>query len=57
MTGATLHQLFRYPVKSMMGEALDTVEVGASGLEGDRIWAVRDENAVVSEVAKRSRNS
>ena len=43
MTGATLHQLFRYPVKSMMGEALDTVEVGASGVEGDRIWAVRDE--------------
>ena len=43
MTGATLHQLFRYPVKSMMGEALDTVEVGASGLEGDRIWAVKDE--------------
>jgi len=27
----------------MMGEALDTVEVGASGVEGDRIWAVRDE--------------
>ena len=43
MTGATVHQLFRYPVKSMMGEPLDTVEVGTSGLEGDRIWAVRDE--------------
>ena len=43
MTGPAVHQLFRYPVKSMMGEALDTVEVGTSGVEGDRIWAVRDE--------------
>ncbi|GIS02340.1 MAG: hypothetical protein CM15mP103_08910 [Gammaproteobacteria bacterium] len=52
MTGATVHQLFRYPVKSMMGEALDTVEVGTSGLEGDRIWAVRDEKRGVSEGEK-----
>lgn len=32
----------RYPVKSMGGEALDTVEVDARGLVGDREYAVRD---------------
>lgn len=31
--------LFRYPVKSMCGESLDTVEVGWHGLAGDRRWA------------------
>lgn len=35
--------LFRYPVKSMTSEALDSVEVGWNGLAGDRRWAfVRD---------------
>ncbi|MEO8192899.1 MAG: MOSC N-terminal beta barrel domain-containing protein [Gemmatimonadales bacterium] len=35
--------LFRYPVKSMGVEALETVEVGWAGLAGDRRWAfVRD---------------
>ena len=35
--------LWRYPVKSMAGEALDGVEVSWSGLAGDRRWAfIRD---------------
>ena len=35
--------LFRYPVKSMTSESLDSVEVGWNGLGGDRRWAfVRD---------------
>lgn len=35
--------LFRYPVKSMSGESLDSIEVGWNGLAGDRRWAfVRD---------------
>lgn len=35
--------LFRYPVKSMTSESLDSVEVGWNGLAGDRRWAfVRD---------------
>jgi uncharacterized protein YcbX len=35
--------LWRYPVKSMAGEALDQVEVSWNGLAGDRRWAfVRD---------------
>jgi hypothetical protein len=31
--------LWRYPVKSMAGERLEAVDVGWSGLEGDRRWA------------------
>jgi len=34
--------LTRYPVKSMVGEELDAVDVSMRGLEGDRLWAVRD---------------
>ena len=35
--------LWRYPVKSMGGEALDSTEMGWSGLAGDRRWGVRVE--------------
>lgn len=38
-----VEQLWRYPVKSMLGESLDRCEVGEVGLAGDRGWAVRDE--------------
>lgn len=38
-----VEQLWRYPVKSMMGERQVTGAVGALGLAGDRGWAVRDE--------------
>ena len=33
--------LYRYPVKSMAGEGLDSVELGWHGLEGDRRLALR----------------
>lgn len=36
-------EIWRHPVKSMGGERLATAQVGASGLPGDRAWAVRDE--------------
>lgn len=35
----TVRELWRYPVKSMAGEALDAVELGWRGLAGDRRWA------------------
>jgi uncharacterized protein YcbX len=37
-----VHEIRRYPVKSMSGESLDTVEVDARGLAGDRWYAVVD---------------
>jgi hypothetical protein len=35
-----VQELHRYPVKSLLGERLDAVEVDARGLVGDRAWAV-----------------
>jgi uncharacterized protein YcbX len=46
MSGAsqlTVSALNRYPVKSMLGEALQECEVGLTGLVGDRAYAVIDE--------------
>ena len=35
--------IFRYPVKSMMGEKIEETYVASNGVLGDRVWAVRDE--------------
>ena len=35
-------ELWRYPVKSMVGEIVDVVELDALGIVGDRTWAARD---------------
>lgn len=35
-------QLWRYPVKSMIGETVDAVELNELGVIGDRVWAARD---------------
>ena len=35
-------QLWRYPVKSMIGEQIDSIDVTGNGVAGDRIWATRD---------------
>jgi len=43
VVAGTVREIFRYPVKSMMGESLESVEIGSGGLPGDRCWAVRDE--------------
>lgn len=40
-----LQSLWRYPVKSMAGEALDRTPVGHAGVLGDRGWALRDDTA------------
>ncbi|MDQ3870242.1 MAG: MOSC domain-containing protein, partial [Chloroflexota bacterium] len=38
----TVTEIWRYPVKSMRGEALPDAELGGEGLQGDRGWAVVD---------------
>jgi uncharacterized protein YcbX len=37
----TIEALFRYPVKSMRGQALDAATLGWHGIEGDRRFALR----------------
>lgn len=39
--GHTAH-LARYPVKSLVGESLESADVDQRGMVGDRLWAVRD---------------
>ena len=38
----TVRMLWRFPVKSMLGEQVDVVELGEGGIVGDRAYAVRD---------------
>jgi uncharacterized protein YcbX len=45
--------LWRYPVKSMQGEALDASEVDAHGLVGDRRWALLDRRTGMTLTARR----
>jgi len=40
-----VREIWRYPVKSMAGEALDGCALGPAGIPGDRAWATRDEAA------------
>ncbi|MGW2567057.1 MOSC domain-containing protein [Streptomyces sp. NPDC001537] len=42
MTRATVAGLYRYPVKSMLGEPLSAVEISDRGLSGDRRFALLD---------------
>ena len=46
-------EIWRYPVKSMLGEQIDHASVGPSGIQGDRRWAAVDAESGVSLSAKR----
>jgi uncharacterized protein YcbX len=46
-------QIWRYPVKSMAGEPLESSPVGSRGLAGDRGWALRDDTAGEIRSARR----
>lgn len=41
----TIESLWRYPVKSMAGQQLESAYVGYSGIYGDRIYAIHDDAA------------
>lgn len=41
----TVRELWRYPVKSMVGERLARTSLGPLGVPGDRGWALRDDEA------------
>ena len=43
MANASILNIYRYPVKSMMGETRSEADIGEAGIPGDRGWAVRDE--------------
>jgi uncharacterized protein len=45
--------IWRYPVKSMLGEQLTAAEIGELGLHADRTWAVRDVELDATTSAKR----
>ncbi len=45
MQAGIIQQLWRYPVKSMGGERIESAVVGPNGIVGDRTWAVRDTRA------------
>jgi uncharacterized protein len=47
-----VQKLFRYPVKSMLGERLDEVEVSRRGVIGDRAWALRETNGRIVSAKK-----
>lgn len=40
-----IKELWRYPVKSMVGEALEKADIEKFGMLGDRGWALRDETS------------
>jgi uncharacterized protein YcbX len=46
-------EIWRYPVKSMAGERLASVELGTLGMHADRMWAVRDLKLGATTSAKR----
>lgn len=41
-TVGTVQRIFRYPVKSMLGEELTSVQVDETGVVGDHVWALVD---------------
>jgi hypothetical protein len=43
MNVGRVQELWRHPVKSMMGERIERAELGPNGIPGDRAWALRDE--------------
>src|SRR5690242_3784466 len=52
---ARIDALFRYPVKSMLGEAITAAEIGEQGVAGDRTYALVDQETGKVASAKNPR--
>ncbi|MGV0782103.1 MOSC domain-containing protein [Mycolicibacterium sp. XJ775] len=50
-----VESLYRYPIKSMLGESVETLSVNAGGAEGDRKFALIDESSGRVASAKQAR--
>lgn len=53
MTTVSVHQLWRFPVKSMGGTPVDEVRIGRRGIHADRLWAVRDLDNDITATGRR----
>jgi uncharacterized protein YcbX len=53
MTDLQVLEIWRYPVKSLLGERLDRAELGAQGVAGDRGWALFDAGTGFGLTARR----
>jgi uncharacterized protein YcbX len=53
-TRVTVQQLWRFPVKSMGGAAVDAVRIDRRGVHADRLWAVRDVENDITASARRA---
>ena len=49
---AVVAALFRYPVKSMLGEQKAELALTTNGTLGDRAWAVREESGRIATAKK-----
>ena len=49
---AVVSALFRYPVKSMLGEEPAELELTTNGTLGDRAWAVREASGRIATAKK-----
>jgi MOSC N-terminal beta barrel domain len=47
MVTGTVSELWRYPIKSLVGERLQQVRVDERGIVGDRLFAVTDRNGKI----------
>lgn len=53
MSDPTVIELWRYPVKSMLGERLESAHIGPHGIIGDRTWSLFDVESGTNLTARR----
>jgi len=53
MTELTVRAVWRYPVKSMLGQRIGEAEAGTHGVVGDRAWSLVDQESGMNLTARR----